>query len=230
MIVSDTLARLRNDKKLTQQEVADYVSSRTDKPIGFRAISYWETGVSSPSAGQFLALCELYGISDINYFFGSIDEGYRNISKLNELGRSRVEEYISMLLENSLFAEGEALYEERLPRFIKLFDVSVAAGLGNFLDSDSYEDFEVDNTVPVETDFAVRVAGDSMIPRFIDGQIVFVKSQQWIDIGEVGIFALNGDSYIKKLGQNELISLNPRYEPIKLTELDSIYILGKVVG
>lgn len=231
MILSEVLAKLRTDKRLKQAQVARYVSSHTDKPITFRAVSYWETGISQPSIEQFFALCDLYEVKDINYTFRGIEDNYKNILKLNELGKSRVEEYISLLLSNSFFSYREYQYESNIiPNYIKLYDVSVAAGTGNFLDNDSYEDFEVDDTVPHETDFAVRVGGDSMMPRFVDEQVVFVKSQEWVDVGDIGIFSLNGDSYIKKLGIGELISLNPMYEPIKLTEMDSVYVYGKVLG
>ena len=84
--------------------------------------------------------------------------------------------------------------------------------------------------MPEDADFAVRVSGDSMMPRFVDSQIIFIREKQWLDIGDIGIFALNGESYVKKLGSGELISLNPSYEPIKLRESDSFYTFGKVVG
>jgi SOS-response transcriptional repressor LexA len=69
-----------------------------------------------------------------------------------------------------------------------------------------------------------------MTPRFIDGQIVFIKEQQVLVVGEIGIFYLNGDAYIKKLGEAELISLNDDYEPIQIGEFDSFRVFGKVVG
>ncbi len=39
-----------------------------------------------------------------------------------------------------------------------------------------------------------------------------------INLGEIGIFIVNGESYVKKLGDKELISLNPEYNNIPLTE------------
>ena len=230
MELSKTLSRLRNKKGITQIEVAEYMGKHTNKSISFRAVSFWETGVSSPSVEQLLVLCDLYEVEDMDYTFRNAEKDSSNFSRLNELGKNRVEEYISLLLKNDLFSESEYEFSSNLTRTIKLYDVAVAAGTGNFLDSDSYEDIEVDETVPEDVDFAVRVSGDSMTPRFVDSQIVFVKAQPWIDVGEIGIFALNGDSYIKKLGHQELISLNPMYEPIQLSELDSIYVFGKVVG
>ncbi|MCL1830777.1 MAG: helix-turn-helix domain-containing protein [Oscillospiraceae bacterium] len=230
MDLPKTLARLRTQKKITQATVAAYVSEQTNKPISFRAISYWETGISSPSVEQFLVLCDLYDVEDIHFVFRGVSNRYENLTRLNELGRNRVEEYIELLLSNNLFADRDARSERTVSRYIKLFDVSVAAVSGNLLDNDSYEELAVDDMVPDEADYAVRVTGNSMIPRFIDGQIVFVKAQPWIDIGEIGIFSLNGDAYIKKLGVRELVSLNPDYDPISIGSYDSVYVLGRVLG
>ena len=51
-----------------------------------------------------------------------------------------------------------------------------------------------------------------------------------IDVGEVGIFVVNGDAYIKELGNKCLISHNPAYKPIKLGSSDSVYCCGRVLG
>lgn len=59
---------------------------------------------------------------------------------------------------------------------------------------------------------------------------VYVVNQQSVEIGEIGIFVINGDAYIKKLGKGQLISLNEKYKPIPLNNDDSIYCCGKVIG
>jgi SOS-response transcriptional repressor LexA len=230
MNYAETLAKLRKDCKYTQDDVAAYLSEHSDKTFTNKAVSHWEKGIASPSVEQFLLLCELYGVRDIQETFRNIKAGYRGESKLNALGKSRVEEYISMLSTNTLFSEPVIEDNESSRRYIKLYDIPVAAGYGAILDSDAYEDFEVDKTVPGDADFAVRVSGDSMTPRFVDGQIVFIKQQQSLDVGEIGIFELAGDAYIKKLGRAELISLNTQYEPIPVREYDSFHVFGIVVG
>lgn len=231
MSYSGILARLRKEKGYTQPEVAEFISKYSDKTYSNKNISSWETGAAEPSNEQFLLLCELYGVSNIQETFRSVKHEYRGLVKLNALGKSRVEEYIAMLSNSPLFAEAESGdYSVRSRRYIKLFDIPVAAGFGEYLDSDSYVDLEADKTVPDEANFAVKVSGDSMTPRFIDGQIVFIKRQQMLDIGDIGIFELAGNAYIKKLGRSELISLNPRYKPISIHEYDSFCIFGKVVG
>ena len=111
---------------------------------------------------------------------------------------------------------------------IKLFDSSVSAGDGIYVDYSEYENIEI-NEDTEDADFAVRVSGDSMEPRFKSGDIVLVHSTPSVEIGQIGIFILNGQAFIKELGNGELISLNSKYEPIKVKKEDSIYCQGRVI-
>jgi transcriptional regulator with XRE-family HTH domain len=115
-------------------------------------------------------------------------------------------------------------------RLLRLYDIPVSAGLGNYLDDVTYGMIEVDNTVPSLADYAVRVSGNSMIPRFVDQQIIFIHEQSTLDEGEIGIFSLNHETYLKKLGKGYLISLNPDYKPIQIHDYDEFRVFGKVVG
>jgi phage repressor protein C with HTH and peptisase S24 domain len=76
---------------------------------------------------------------------------------------------------------------------------------------------------------AIRVNGDSMIPEYNNGDIVLVSRQPSLDIGDVGIFIHNGEGYIKKFEKEGLVSLNPKYATIKVSELDSFRTVGKVL-
>ena len=115
-------------------------------------------------------------------------------------------------------------------KLMRLYDIPVSAGLGNYLDDGEYGMIEVDGTVPGSADYAVKVSGDSMMPRFVDQQIIFIHEQSALDEGEIGIFCLNNDAYLKKLGRGCLISLNPVYDPIPIHDYDDYKIFGKVVG
>lgn len=230
---SKVLARLRGEHGLTQAEAADFLSRHSKKRVSPGNVSHWETGIASPSIEQFLLLCELYGVRDIQETFRGVLTGYRDFSKLSALGKSRASEYIAMLLDNPLFAESVrevSAVGENTPRYIRLYDIPAAAGHGVFLDSDAYEEIEADDTVPEEADFALRVSGDSMTPRFVDGQMIFISGRETLGIGEIGVFALNGDAYVKRLGRGELVSLNGKYAPIPIGEYDSFHIFGKAVG
>lgn len=115
---------------------------------------------------------------------------------------------------------------------IPLYETPASAGLGMWLNDEIPVEWV---TVPrnektMKADFLLEVRGDSMQPKFSDGDRVLVKSSQSIYEGEIGVFILNNESYIKKMGRNELISLNPAYNPIKLHEYDDIRCAGKVLG
>ena len=115
-------------------------------------------------------------------------------------------------------------------RLLRLYDIPVSAGLGNYLDDGGYEMIEVEGTVPSSADYAVRVSGNSMKPRFVDQQIIFIHEQPTLEEGGIGIFRLNNDTYLKKLGKGCLLSLNPDYAPIPIGEHDDFGVFGKVVG
>lgn len=51
--------------------------------------------------------------------------------------------------------------------------------------------------------------------------------QKEIQIGDIGIFSVNGECYVKKLGEKELISLNPKYNNIPLNE--NAKCMGRVI-
>lgn len=113
---------------------------------------------------------------------------------------------------------------------LPLFLLPTSAGTGVFLDSDDYDIVQFNN-VPHGANFAVKVKGDSMEPSFCDDDIVFVKQQQDLEDGEIGIFQYGGEGYIKKLDKinHSLISLNPAYKPIVINN-DRFRIIGKVLG
>ncbi len=58
--------------------------------------------------------------------------------------------------------------------------------------------------------------------------MLLIEMTEEIAPGEIGIFLVNNESYVKKLGEGELSSLNPEYAPIPLTENSKC--MGKVLG
>ena len=109
----------------------------------------------------------------------------------------------------------------------------VSAGHGDFLDSDYYTTIEVPARDAKGADFAVTISGDSMEPAFHDHDMVYVHQQETLDDGEIGIFSLNDNAYIKQLKNDSdgtfLISLNQKYAPIPVhLDRDDFRIFGKV--
>ena len=77
-------------------------------------------------------------------------------------------------------------------------------------------------------DYTIGVNGDSMEPLYNDGDVVFVKHTIHLHIGDIGIFQKDNNIYIKQVGEGCLVSLNPNYDPIKIS--DGIRVWGKVLG
>ncbi len=76
------------------------------------------------------------------------------------------------------------------------------------------------------------VNGDSMEPKFFDGDIVEYHPQPELENGEIGVFAVNGGVTLKRFRKNDdirLESLNKKYEDIVIQETDDFNILGKVI-
>ena len=116
-------------------------------------------------------------------------------------------------------------------RTLPLFDLPVSAGVGVTLDVDSAEEITVrDNTRTREADYALRISGNSMEPRYRDGDILLVQETDTLEFGELGIFILDGSGFFKVFGGDRLYSLNPEYGDILLKDFADIRIAGRVIG
>lgn len=113
-------------------------------------------------------------------------------------------------------------------RRIPLRLMGVSAGTGEFINDCSVDNYI--NTDNMLADYALRINGDSMEPIYKNDQIILVQNTEILANGEVGIFYLDGEQYCKQLMDNRLVSFNSDYSPIKVNEVNTFRILGKVVG
>lgn len=86
--------------------------------------------------------------------------------------------------------------------------------------------------------FGLKIQGDSMYPRIIDGDVVIVKKQSYAVNRDIVIVLINGDDgtckqYYRFDDHIELKPFNPMYKPLVFTkeEVDRlpVQIIGKVV-
>lgn len=75
MKISDKLAALRNEKKMTQQQIAK-IAGVSDKTV-----SSWENGSRSPKLGSINKICQYFGI-DLNTFIDESSDEYNPVQKL----------------------------------------------------------------------------------------------------------------------------------------------------
>lgn len=241
--IGDRIRSYREKINMSQKDFAEKVG------ISPNRASNWERGINRPDADMLSIICRVLNVSpdvllglpskrasEITAQEQSHIQKYRS---LDPHGREVVDSVLSM--EYNRIQELERQQEEYDLEFdessevtikqMPLYALPVSAGTGEFLDSDYYELIDVP-MIPETKDanFAVKVSGDSMEPKYYDGDIVLVKQQPCIEIGEIGIFIVNGEGYIKELGEKILVSKNPNYDDIKLTEYDEVSCKGKVLG
>lgn len=112
------------------------------------------------------------------------------------------------------------------------YDQALSAGTGQYLNEVNVETIEL--PVNIDADFVVPVYGDSMEPEYYSGDYVFVKLSVELSDGDIGVFELCGDAYIKQLLINAegafLHSLNSKYEDIPIDKDSDFRIIGEIIG
>ena len=98
------------------------------------------------------------------------------------------------------------------------------------------ESWDVFVDAPHKADFALKVAGDSMQPTFLCGDIVYIRQQEDVDDGSVAAVLIDDTAALKRVYHMQdglqLVSDNHRYPPriVGFDEYNTIRILGSVVG
>ncbi len=238
------LKELRISCGMTQKEVAEKLG-RTQQIVG-----HWETGYAQPDANTLFILCDIYGIT-VDDAFGFKKNNniskteydhikkYRFISEHSPNGANVVDTVLDReySIAEKLKEQSEQLQqmnmeisEEILPiRIISYYQKMASAGTGQVIFDDTVVDRIKIPDIPKykRVSYAISVNGHSMEPLYYDGDILLIEPTCEIKVGEIGIFIVDGQAFVKKLGVRELISLNKGYGNIPLTEYSNC--MGRVV-
>jgi len=108
----------------------------------------------------------------------------------------------------------------------------VSAGRGMSLeDVEEAEHVYVRADCPVSGgDWIFTVSGDSMEPEFHDGDKVMARTAQTLEEGDIGVFVVGNEGYIKQYSKKGLVSLNPAYPIREVTDDDDARLIAKVIG
>lgn len=224
-----------------QKDLAVYIGLSTS------AVSDWKKKGTNPAAENLSIIADFLNIS-IEYLL----TGKEKSSPTFELNADEHEllQYFKKLSDKSkgiVLGRAEQLAELETPAvnepepeedkeietiFIEYSTLRVSAGTGEPLIDDTYPEFiEVKRSeLTEEANFAVKINGNSMLPHYKNNDIVLVRSQPEVAVGEIGIFTIDGEGYIKERGENRLISLNPEYDDIYFKEGQDIRCKGLVIG
>lgn len=112
---------------------------------------------------------------------------------------------------------------------------AVSAGTGEWLGEEYKEEVTLPaSIVPNQAfDFVLRVNGNSMEPLFKDNEYIFVRKTEDIRNGQIGVFVVDGEAYLKKAYLEKdclrLVSLNKDYEDLLFNGQNDIKLVGVVV-
>lgn len=234
----------REEKGLLQNDLAKLIGVKSSG-----VISNWEKDLNKPDAEKIVKLCNVldisasflldyYGKSTFSFETQEVDhiKKYRSLDPYGQ-------ETVSYILDREVKRVSElADLKEKIPnilleaptnhtpvRYISYHQRTASAGNGQIV----FEDMPVDRIeipdIPKykRVSYAIGVNGQSMEPLYNDGDILLIEPTCQIEAGEIGIFIVDGEAFVKKLGEGELISLNKGYPNITLTEYSNC--MGRVV-
>ena len=222
MSLNSRIKERREDLKLTRIELANLIG------VTPSAIANYENGVSSPKVELLYKLFDALKC-DANYLYQ--DEMTKLIkaeAQLSESESSHIKKYRS-LEECDKKIVNDIIERLSISRRTEHANVA-SAGTGQYVFDDiPPEMIEIENEMDnMHVDFAIGVNGDSMEPTYHDGDTLLIKKQSEICVGEIGIFMINGEAFVKELGDGVLISHNKKYKDINLTE--NTVCIGKVIS
>ena len=248
-VIAENITYYRKQRGITQKELAKEVGITPSTMTDYMKLR------SAPSFGVIQKLADFFGIkkSDIDTTFKEEKSTFpssiplpnfdprqaillSNYSKLNDT------------LKNKLLATSETLLAEEQGKVIDISEKraehdarkrislsvpgKVSAGTGYWQedDYDTMVDFYADD-IPDEKDYdtVAVVVGHSMEPKIKNGDFLFIKLKDQVDLNKIGIFQVDGENYVKKLKNDCLESLNKDYDNIPITADTDFRTIGEVV-
>lgn len=86
----------------------------------------------------------------------------------------------------------------------------------------------------VKADFALKCKGDSMIPTFLDGDLVLIRQQPEVNNGQIAAVNIDGETTLKHIYYQDggilLVADNPAFAPAFVPAEKEIIIHGLAVG
>ncbi|NQN96711.1 helix-turn-helix domain-containing protein [Streptococcus suis] len=229
----------RTASSLTMEQLAEKIGKTKS------TISKWEKGTRSPKIQEIEELANFFGIDPQIMMFGKsytpttapnslIEQISDKVVQLTEPNQKSVLRYSSELLDkqNTVTYSKNTVNElQATYHTYNYYDQPASAGTGQYLNDVKVETIEL--PIEVDADFVVPIYGDSMEPEYHSGDYIFVKLSVDLSDGDIGVFAYNGDAYIKQLRITDqgayLHSLNPDYDNIPITADTDFRTIGEVV-
>lgn len=225
------------------RERAGFEAAALSKALGYspNAVKNWENGYSRPNLDVIVKMCRILNMP-LEAFFGipgaeNMDD--QAVTILDVYHRlNRYNKHVLIQTGHSLLTMQQKAAEDRRSRIqfrptpLKTPTLRVSAGYGMTLsDVEEAEHVYVRSDCPVDGgDWIFTVSGDSMEPQFHDGDKVMARTAQTLEEGEIGVFVVNDEGFIKQYSRQGLVSLNPAYPVRQVYDDDTARLIAKVIG
>ena len=230
--VGQVIRKYRTAAGMDQAELASKLGySKT-------AIGNWELGLTRPDIDNVPRLCKELNIPVTELLdmepetaLPAEDKRFLEIlHQLDKFDRNTVWQIMDRLLFQQDSKEKARLRRAYLP--LCQYEEAAAAGIGApMLDyAENQTVYALQANVPHGTNGIIHVNGRSMEPTFRDGSYVYVELGATIQPGQIGIFTVNGETFIKEYQPDGLHSHNPRYKTIFTGEGVDVRCCGRVTG
>lgn len=202
-------------------------------------VSNWEAGRSRPDINIIPALCELLDIS-VSAFFGipsrpgeltMQEQRHMNSYRLLDTSNQELIDAMMITMQDQAERELRRRCERGFERTFKNAQLT-AAGTGNPLEERRHGHYVYvrSDRNSCRADEIITVTGNSMEPTFHNGDDLFIEHAETIDPGEIGIFIVNGDGFVKEYQPDGLHSHNPEYPVLHFSDGDDVRCVGRVLG
>ena len=108
------------------------------------------------------------------------------------------------------------------------YRLPMSVGTGQQAGDEWGEPLHLRKCPPRGASYVARISGNSMEPTYHDGARLFIQGGVEAAPGQIGVFFMDGQQWVKELGDGVLLSHNPAYPPRPMTE--DIRCQGLVLG
>lgn len=169
------------------------------------------------------------GVEESDHFSKEEKDHIQKYRLLDSYGKEAVDEILAIEYRRCSAPDQAPTTEADMVVFIMPGFLSpMSAGVGQPAGEDYPENYHLTKEPPRGASYIATVSGDSMEPTFYDGDKLFIHACTEINVGQIGVFFMDGQQWVKELGGGELISHNPNYPPRPITE--DIICQGLVLG
>lgn len=243
MGIGKGLKNLRKNKNMTMEQLANDLNNKYPDLMKLTKgkISKWENEKEEPRLSTAKILAEYFNVK-INDLYSDTNSTYKEdnditsiYNKLTPPRQHNVLNFANHQLELQNSTDDNVIdLDTYKNENTTLTDVNgyVSAGTGEQIFDEPKFKVSVKGYVPPH-DLALQVNGNSMEPMFSDKEIIFVEKSNNIKNGQIGVFIINGEAYVKKVHVGEdrltLVSLNKDYRDLHFYENEGVRLIGKVI-